>query len=57
MEETKSENRALIIQIHNLNKILHESGAGDMNKQLVEVREKMSYLENCCYEVGDCRSC
>lgn len=51
MEEVKSENRVLILQIHNLNKVLQESGAGDMAKQLSETQERMSHFEKYYYQV------
>lgn len=51
IEEIKSENRALIIQIHNLNKTLHESGTVETMRNLAETQERMSYFENLCNEV------
>lgn len=51
IEEAKSENSVLVLQIHSLNKILQESGAGDMEKQLSEVQERMSHFEKHYYQV------
>lgn len=52
LEDVQAENRVLVLQTHNLNKLLQESGAGEMAKQISEFQERASYFEKLYYEVN-----